>query len=623
MNILEQFFIQFVTDALEASEDMAKTREEADKTAKAIDKTGDETADLAKELAKTPPIADRLGDELKEADRVTTRLSGNMTGLATKLGAWVGGLLSVRGVISLVAGSYRDIIELGEKADRFNINVEGYNAFNQVVEDLGGNADKAERGLRRFADAISDAYGDAESAAGKALASMGVSAKDANGDLRDTEEVMLDIAGAIEGMDKAQAVGKLRDLGVVDPAIRQMIMEGRAGLTNRFGDERMKGLITNETVERVRKFKLAWDDLKDAIQGPINAIIGQWAPALTEFASRLQTLANATTKWIGEHKEFFKGLGVGITIVAGVLTAVFLPAIASVAVAVLAATWPILAIIAALALFAIAWEDVTAFLKGQPSLLGELVKRYQWVADAVKFVGDVLKALPDIARSTWEALSTGVGAFVRNARAGFDALWSVVEPVLSLIVGGFRLLWEIVRTIVGGFYMIFADVFSRIAPFFGPVLQEWGAKISAFGDLIATVVAFFADAWRTKVAAMIENVKTLIGWVRGLANIFNTAADALKGVNDRAGGGAGGRQARSNAAAGQGQLGAAGRAPINATTSTSVSNRAASSQTNVKIDKVEVKTNATDADGMARAAGGALKSELRRASANANDGVER
>lgn len=633
-SILETFFILFQTDAKRVTAEIegadkagAKLGETLDKVGsvdptgvrdvdRALEDGGKSAAKLQNELDKTPPTAGKLKREIIDADKAAQKLGGSFVGMATKLGALVGGLVSVGAITNGILGAVRNIDEMSRTASRFNINVEGFNAFNGVIEDLGGNAETSERFLRRFADSAATAFGDLESIQGKAFAAMGVGLADAQGNLKDTEQVMLEVAGALEGLDRQTQLAHLRDLGVIDPVMRELLLGGRAKLLAGFQAERDKGVITNEQVDLVHKLVEAWNDVKDEVGAFFNSLVGNWAPALTRWAEALQQFF----RYLRDHKTlvqgFALGLGAALGVVAAVIWGSYIPAWTAAAVATLAATWPIVAIIAAVlaaaAAFALLWEDVQAFLNGQPSLLGDLVNRYEWVRRAVEFIGDA-----------WAVLSREVprvlGAIGGAVADVFGTIWRVVGPVLSLIVDAFRLWGSVQTTVLRFLWATVQEVFGAIWPYVQPVLALLGQGIEAVGSIFAAVAKAIWGEWGAMFDRFVERVQTVIGWVRSLMGFVETARKGLEAITP----GRGRPETAQAVQAGRGQLARAQATPLGSQTTNSVTARSTTRQTKVEVGKVEVHTQATDADGMAKAAGGALSSQLRRATANYDDGVDR
>jgi len=71
------------------------------------------------------------------------------------------------------------------------------------------------------------------------------------------------------------------------------------------------------------------------------------------------------------------------------------------------------------------------------------------------------------------------------------------------------------------------------------------------------------------------------------------------------------------------QVRAASGSAINSTNSMAIANsRTTSQSSNVTVGKVEIKTKATDSEGIARSVGGHLNSQLKRATSNHDDGIK-
>jgi hypothetical protein len=585
-----------------------------------------EAAQAAARLAESRAIiaanaleAAGLGAVAVEAEGAAFAFGG-LIGTAIKLAA---GFFSVNLILNTLKGTLADINTLTEKADRFNMNVEGYNAFNQVIEDMGGNAEKAERFLRRFADNVSDAFGDASSVAGKAMTALGVSTKDAEGNLKDTEAVMLDVAGAMEKLSQEQQIAKLRDLGVVDPAMRELLTGGRANLASRFQGERDKGLITNKQAADVRAFKMAWDDAKDAVAGFFNTLVGSWAPSLTRFANRLENFV----MWLREHSGLVQGLGVAAAIGLGVLVAFlwgsYIPAWAAAAVATLVALAPIILITAAVAAlaaaFALAWEDVQAFLSGQPSLLGDLVAKYEGVRVAVDLIGKAWRMVTGYVSDTlavWGAVFRGIAAV---AGWVFRQIWRVAEPILSLLGDAFGLAARVAGTELRVIWAVVQEVFGRIWPYVQPIFDAIKTGISIVGVFAAVGNAIWGQ-WGAMFDRFVQRVKDVVGAAKQLLG----AAEGVRADIDAKTRPAGAAQTAPAVAAGRGQLARAAANPMAAQAGAAAMPGKAGKgdrTQSVKIDKVEVQTQATDAGGIAKAIGGALGSQLRRTSSQWDDGV--
>lgn len=623
---------------------------DAAKSTKPLAEGLEQAADQAKNVndnLPSPPVVNAVGD--------------GFMGWARKLAAPIAGLLTVTSVIGLIRGQFTEIVELTEKASRYNFNVEGLNAFNQIVEDMGGNAADAERYVKRFADATAEAFSDAKSDPGKVFKELKISAADAKGNLKDMESVLLDLAGALEGMSRQAQLDKLRRLGIVDPAMVKLVLQGREAVEKLMAAEKAKGLVTAEGAAKVRALKMAWDDAKDAFLTVVNSLLGALAPALTTVAGAIE----ATLKWLTANKTFVEGFAIAMAIAGAVIMATFVPAIWAAAAGVIAATWPVLLLIAAVValglVFAAVYEDVKAFLSGQPSLIGELAAKYKWFADLITWLGQVFKATGEIAVAVFH----GTIAALKNLWDAFWAfqkfLWDVWVGWAKLVASVMRTIWAIVgpvirliMDIVGALASIWVQhfngmvatakaVLAPLAPFISALFQVIMAALGGARDFFVGAFNLIAGAWGAMgemivaawdatIGSIIGGVQRAVDWIRKLLGLRSDAEargekiSADEKARAQGGGGKGGRPPVAPAVArGQTALGAASKAPLAAQSGGAVvaSGRGAVTKTNVvKVGKVVVNTQATDADGMAKAADGALTAELKRTSSQFDDGVE-
>lgn len=642
-SILETFFILFSTDADKARAEIEGADASANKLAKDLDKAGkalppDQVAKVAGELdhaaeagAHLGAEVDKAGDHTKKAGEEAKRFGsgladgagkarevGSVIGeWAGKLGFALGTLFSIEGIVESIKGAFERINRMTEEADRlgFGMNVEGLNAVSQVLEDAGGNVEKAQRQLRTFADSVSQAFGDADSKSAKALKSIHVRVSDSNGDLRDTEKVMLDLNVALQKLSAKKQTDILRDMGLKDPAIRELLT-GK-GLAEKFAEERAKGVITNAQAEQIRKAGLAWGDFKDQVAAFFNTLVGNWAPTLTRFFAAMEQ----GVLWLRSHQTlvqgFFIAIAAGLAVIAAVVWGTYIPAWAAAAVATIIALAPIVAITAAVlalaAAFALAYEDVKAFLRGDPSMLGEWVEKYEWVRNAVKGIGDAWNWL---AREIPKAVDEIAGV----VEWLFGQWWRVAGPIFSLLIDGVKEWAAITDTVLKFIWASVEQVFSQWWPYIEPVYKLITAGIQAVGQIFIAVAKAIWGEWGAMFDRFASGVQTVVGGVRGLMGLAEKGRQALAAATP------GALPAAAAVGAGQGQLAAAGRNPLAAQTPGAVAARGGGTTnrtTQVHVGKVEVHTQATDADGMAKAAGGALTSEMRRATAQHADGVDR
>jgi hypothetical protein len=234
------------------------------------------------------------------------------------------------------------------------------------------------------------------------------------------------------------------------------------------------------------------------------------------------------------------------------------------------------AIVAGLAgAFALLYDDIVNFTQGNDSLIGQLSEKWpafgvivRAIASQFNFLMDAAKAVASFLVGMFKDPSEAFAKFKQDMEAGVKKLIETY-PGLSAAIGAVSAAFEIA-----------------------------GNTIEAVWESIAIVVRTVVDGIMSGISAISEG----FGKIKSL---FGLGGVTVKGLME-------GKQAVSQASA----------VPLANQTSNSISNsRTVSKSTNVQVGKVEVKTAATDAEGISKAIGGSIQSQMQQAATNFDDGV--
>lgn len=208
---------------------------------------------------------------------------------------------------------------------------------------------------------------------------------------------------------------------------------------------------------------------------------------------------------------------------------------------------------------------------------------------------------------------------VPAAIKGAIAVWAMIAPFALLgaavIAAGvaFALIYDdIVNFIEGGDSMI-GHILSRW-PIIGEIAGGIADALKALWQVGMQVFDFFVDMWNDPAAAFRAFFDLIM---TGLKAIFKALPDLSSVMKFLGFGG----DTAAGLARGKDQLGIASGSPLASQSSTSIANSSRSKQTSVKIDKVEVRTQATDAAGISKAIGGTMETQMRQTVNNFDDGV--
>lgn len=547
--LLSDFWLVFKSDTSQADD--------------GIDRSKSKTNDLLEKIKSTDFASKKAGASLK----------------SMALGA-LGGLTAALSVGATINNAFAraDMIRtVQQTSDALGAAIEDVDAFGKAAEVMGGDAQGARDSLTDMAEKMGEAMSDVESGAAKAFKSLGISLKSADGSTKDAIEGMLDLAGAVEGLDRSAAVFKIKELGITDNRTVEMILKGRQELERMLKVQKEQGVITKESAENARKLTEAMGGLKRGLASAGDGFLDSIIPALTKVIEWL----GKGVDWMHENKDFVLGF---FGAIAAVVAAVYLPAMISAAAATLAAIFPFIAIGAAIAAaaaaFALIYDDIMNFIDGNDSFIGQIFEAYPMVERIVMGLIDVFKAL-------WDVLITGaeqIGSFVA---AGFSQVVSGIKFAIDYL----------------------GEAYGAISGFVSSSL----AAFQSMSDGIAAIFSFIVDT------------------VKGALNFVGAGLDKLKaGISSIAGflGIGGDDESAQNpaevmAAANQ-QISAAASAPSNGVTSSAISNsNKVSSETNVQVGQVTVQTQATDAQGISKDIGSELGGQLKNLEHESATGVAR
>lgn len=311
-------------------------------------------------------------------------------GVIAKLGAFA----SVGFVMSQVKNLTAVADELGKIADRIGTDVPKLQSWATASKLAGGSVEAFYGTAKRLGSELQRIAITGKSRLLPFFESMGVSTLDAAGKARDVFDVLTDVAGAIEGMDRQTSGGMLKRLQLDEGTIGLLQM-GKKGMQDLIRYERELGVFQKEDTVIAANYNDAMDRFARTLNMSFLPVMRLFAPVLTE-AAKAMTSAFA---FIQKHSLAFEIALAGIALVIGALV---LPSLWSLFVAIM--TNPITWIIAAIVGLILILEDLYVYAKGGKSQFEDLWKTLgtgEEVMAAIQGAWDFLKAAAQIA---WEIL---------------------------------------------------------------------------------------------------------------------------------------------------------------------------------------------------------------------------
>ncbi|QLY03700.1 hypothetical protein HV243_14990 [Citrobacter sp. RHBSTW-00599] len=464
-------------------------------------------------------------------------------------------------------------------AETVGVNVGQYDALSRTFQTLGVDADGFRDSMIDLNEAMGEAASDAKSGKAESFKTFGISLKDSQGNIKSADEALLELSDTMSKMDKQQATFQIKQLGITDNAVIAAMMNGRKELERRIELQKTLGVLNEKDAAQLKNFKSAQDDL--------SAIFSRFADVLAmTVVPALELLIDVTIsviKWAREHKGVLMG-------VFGALAFVAIPALTTalwgMARAALAAVVPFLPLIAVAVALALVIDDLWNYFTGGESVIGDLAAKFPLLKSA-------LDGAKESVIGAWEALKL---------------LFSDPSAFMDVLVSELQASWdEIVHGVV--------DAGDAI----GKALNSAWEKLTAdtkkvFNDLLSWVKSIFSQ-----IGAYISDAESNAGKAAydKLPDFMKKAINAVKGDDEpklaqpTTGGAADEvnpiKQPIPSVQAASSSMQDIANAPaIPANPGAGRTSSVSNTQT-VNVAKVEVTTQATDAQGIASSMTDGLK----------------
>lgn len=539
----------------------------------------------------------RRNNELAEsADEVADnygKATSSLAGFLGRMAGMVGIGLTVGGIASFIQTTAEEVNTLSQSAEALELPVEDVDAFGKVITSMGGDAQGARDSLMDMSESIGEALQDTSSGKADVFKSLNISLKDMRGESIGAMEGIYRLSDAVQGMSKEEAVFRIKEVGITDNKIVESILKGRKELEELTKKQKENGVVTKELALQSQKYKEVTGGLKTVFSSVMMSIMNSALPALTKVLSWVQTFV----KFCQENKNlligFFSAIGLAVALY-------YVPPMLAAASATLAATWPIIAIIAIIALlamaFAIVYDDIMNFIDGNDSMIGRILEKYPRLKIVILALWETFKKLfeylkvivgvvADVVVAGWELMASGLKAYVKflinciSVIAGWGKSFAgVFTTVTDAVVGAFEWMWEQVEKIIGW-----------VNTGLDAVKNGWKSAKEFFG---------FGDDEEITVNQNVERKVNDNGEIEYAIPQEKSQTTQQPPV-------------RHSIAQANAQLDAIANNAMNPITSQAISNQSnVKNESNVSIGEIKVETQATDAQGVASGLSNALQDEI-------------
>lgn len=404
---------------------------------------------------------------------------------------------------------------------RIGESAETYQELAFAAERSGTSISTLETALLRQAGALSELES-GTGKAGEALDSLGISARDSNGDLKSNSALLEEVATALVGVtDEQERLRLAQDIygsrlaGQLIPLLSEG-GDGIAALRQQARD--LGGVMSDEAAANSVAFADALTDLKTIAGGLKNTLGAELLPVLTELAREFSAwFAENRDEIVAGVREFaaalismirraaeavafvvdalggWRNAAAAVAAVVAALGAAFVgsqivtfviglvSAISGLVGFISSVGLPVILAVAGAAAYLVAWfaaaalvvQDLWTYFQGGDSVVGRILERFEGLRSALEGVGAV-----------------------------FSALYSLVEALIPVLSAVGRLWWWI---------------FSNTTL---PVLQAIAAVIAFIADVALAGLGAYLEFVAARIQALAGFVGALVDGASGLAGLF-------------------------------------------------------------------------------------------------------
>lgn len=180
-------------------------------------------------------------------------------------------------------------------------------AWQGAVERTGGSAAALDGSLSGLSREFQNFQLTGQSSVIPFFRAVGVQVADASGKLRPLSDILLDLSDKFKGMDPARASAIGAGLGL-DQGTINLLMKGRDGVRQLLDEQGKLGTVSKEQAEAAERLQKAWADVAQAFTTVGRQLLTDFTPAIIKGLEALRDMALWFQAHPDAAKAFFGGM---------------------------------------------------------------------------------------------------------------------------------------------------------------------------------------------------------------------------------------------------------------------------------------------------------------------------
>ena len=449
------------------------------------------------ELQKTSAQASRLNQVGQAMQNIGGKISTAGQALMPFSAAAATALTALGGLAVKSAGMADDLITLSKQTGISTDDLQKYAAAADLVDVSVDSIAKSQQRLKR--NMLTAAEGGASA---EYFERLGVSVTDANGELRDSNEVFMELIKALGSMENEterdalamQIFGKsatdlnplIEDMGATYEKTMQMLEEN--GLSP----------ISEEDLKRANEFQDALDTIKLVVQQAMAIIGSKLASVLMPVVEKIVEKVTAFASWASQASPEL------LAKIAGILAAV-----AAIGPVLLTVGKLITGVGTAISAVSKVWTALSTALMANP--IGIVIALIAALVAAFIYAWNNIEGFREFFINAWETIKAAFGAAVDWIKAKWDAIVAFFSGIPEWFRNLFTTAWENIKA-----------AFANWVSFWSGLWDAVKNKFSELGTSIASAISGAVKSGINGVISMIENtINGAIRLINGAIGLIN------------------------------------------------------------------------------------------------------
>lgn len=428
---------------------------------------------------------------------------------------------------------------------------------------LGDNGISASEGGTYLRNTLKNLYTPTEKAA-DALHALGVTTANEDGTLRDFQDVLQDLGGALDGLTEDKRIKAMSDIfdsrtiSAANALIKNSgerwdelsgAIDGASGSAEKMADTQLNNLDGQLTI-----LKSSLEGLAIAFGSLIMPLVKEATAFIQRIVDYLNGLDEAQKQQLLKIAAIVAAIGPALIILGKVMSAI--SGIGRAISLILSPASAVIAVVGVLvAAFIRLWNTSEDFRNSIIETWNRIKDAFQSFCDSfvekINSLGYNFKDMTEVLKAAWDwfcetlgPVFEGVFKVVADVIEGFlGAVLDVVDIIIAIINGDWSAAWEGLKNLVSGVWDAIVNALNDFLSIFGTSLEQLWASITGFFENVWNkIVEFFAGIWNSIVSFftgivdwvnkhVIQPVtKFFSGLWNGIKNGAKAAWNAIKGV---------------------------------------------------------------------------------------------